>query len=163
MIVVGRLLGSADEPRFAGRRSEFLSVAWAEAGRRKLRRATDAGTDVAVDLPSGGYLADGAVLDDDGARIVVVARPAERALRVRFASTPSHADLVTRVAHVAHAFGNQHVPVDVVDGEVRVPVTTSESVALDTVRGLRLDGVEATVDDLRLGRWRPLSAGHAHG
>ena len=163
MIVVAEVLGCLDEARYADREVEWLTVSWAEAGRRKLRRDTDAGTDVAVALSSGSYLPDRAVLADDGTTIVAVRRPPERAIRVRFDASLSHAELVERVARVVHAFGNQHVPVEVVDGEVRMPVTTSDGVALDTVLGLRLDGVEATVGDVPLGRLRPLSAGHAHG
>ena len=74
MLLVREILGKLDDPRFAGRRVERLPVDWAQAGKRRLRVDTDCGTDVAVDLPRGAYLADGAVLDDDGERVVVVAR-----------------------------------------------------------------------------------------
>lgn len=163
MIVVTEALGRLEEPRYEGRRVERLPVAWAEAGRRKLRRVSDAGTDVAVQLPAGSYLPDGAVLADDGERVIVVSRLPERAIRVRFDETLPHAALVENVALVVHAFGNQHVPVEAVEGELRIPVTTSDGIALDTVLGLHLDGVEAIVEDLPLGRLRPLSAGHGHG
>lgn len=163
MIVVTELLGRSDEARYAGRRVERFPVTWAEASRRKLRRMTDAGTDVAVDLPAGSYLADGAVLADDGERVVTACRTPERAVRVRFDAALPRAALVEHVALVARAFANQHVPVEAVDGELRIPVTTSDGVALDTVLGLHLAGVEASVEDLPLGRRRPLSAGHAHG
>lgn len=126
MIVVTELLGTLGEAQYEGRQVERLPVTWAEAGRRKLRRASDAGTDVAVDLPSGSYLPDGAVLTDDGERVVAVSRTPERALRVRFDAGLPRAALVEQVALVVHAFGNQHVPVETVEGELHIPVTTSD-------------------------------------
>lgn len=163
MIVVGELLGDADEPRFSTRSVETMPVAWHEASRRRLRRQTEQGTDVAVDLPQAGYLRDGAVLADDGQRIVVVRRPPERVVRVRFDAALSRVDLVTAVSCVTHAFANQHVPVEAVEDELRVPVTTSDEIAQDTVRKLDLPGVTVEVADLPVGARQPLSAGHQHG
>jgi len=82
-LYVTGLLGRVDESRFAGRRVVPVLVAWDEASRRRLRRDASDGTDVAIDLEPGGYLADGTVLDDDGERVVVVQRPPERALVIR--------------------------------------------------------------------------------
>lgn len=156
------LLGDADEPRFDGRRRDPASVDAADAAKRRLRLTTASGEDIAVDLPRGSYLHDGAVLADDGARIVVVERSAEPALVVRLSPALPHAALVEAAARVGHAFGNQHVPVEVTDGAIVVPITTSAALASETVRALHLDGVEVAVEPVRLARHRPLAHGHEH-
>jgi urease accessory protein len=161
-VQIDKLLGRLEEPRFAGRRVVAVPVAWDEATRRRLRRAAADQTDVAIDLASGGYLADGAVLADDGERVLVVSRPTERALVVRFDLRLSPARLVEQALAVGHAFGNQHVPVDIEDGEARVPLTTSEAIARETVEALELEGATLAIDGVALGERRPLSNGHGH-
>lgn len=156
------ILGRQQEPRFAARRVERVEVAWDEASKRRLRRTSDAGTDVAVDLPRGTYLADGAVLYDDGERIIVASRRPERALIVRFDASASPEQLLEQALRLGHAFGNQHVPVDIEGDEAHVPLTTSEAVARATVDALQLSAVRIAVAPVALGRERPLSVGHAH-
>lgn len=164
MLRLAAILGRRDDPRFAGRAVDELPVTWAEAGRRRLRRATASGRDVAVDLPRGAFLADGAVLDDDGARIVAVARTREPALVIRLSEALAPDERVRCAALLGHAFGNQHVPVDCEDGNLRVPLTTSEAVARATVEALALTGVTVSVEDVALARRSPLHAtGHDHG
>ena len=53
-------------------------------------------------------------------------------------------------------------PLDVADGVLLVPITTSAELAAETVRGLHLEGVEIELSQVKLGRRRPLSHGHAH-
>jgi urease accessory protein len=163
MLPVGEILGRAGEPRFRGRRVERLPVDWAEASKRRLRRRTDGGTDVAIDVARGAYLADGAVLADDGERIVVVERRPEPALVVRLDTGLPPAELAQAAVLVGHAFGNQHVPLEVEGHAIRIPLTTSEAVARATVEGLGLAGVEVATELVALGRERPMPVGHAHG
>jgi urease accessory protein len=161
-VQITKLLGHVQEPRFTGRRVVEVPVAWDEASRRRLRRAAADDTDVAIDLEDGDYLRDGAVLADDGERVLVVTRPLEPALVVRFDLRLSTSRLVEQALAVGHAFGNQHVPVDVVGGEARVPLTTSEAVARATVEALELEGATLTVAGVALGARQPLSIGHGH-
>jgi urease accessory protein len=157
------ILGRRDDPRFAGREVDELPVRWAEAGRRRLRRSTASGRDAAIDLPRGAFLADGAVLGDDGTRIVVVRRTPEPALVIGISESLAADERIERAALLGHAFGNQHVPVDVEGAELRVPLTTSEAVARFTVEALGLDGLTLRVEDVALARHTPLHAtGHAH-
>jgi urease accessory protein len=157
------ILGQRDDPRFAGREVDELPVRWAEAGRRRLRRSTASGRDAAIDLPRGAFLADGAVLGDDGTRIVVVRRTPEPALVIGISGSLAPDERVEQAALLGHAFGNQHVPVDVAGAELRVPLTTSEAVARFTVEALGLEGLTLRVEDVALARHTPLHAtGHAH-
>jgi urease accessory protein len=128
-LVVTELLGSADEARFAEREVDRLFVAWNDASKRRLRGKTERGCDIAIDLPRGSFLHSGAVLNDDGRTIAVVARSPERALVLR-PESPAQGALI------GHVFGNQHVPIQIVGDEIRVPITTSEALAAETARGL---------------------------
>jgi urease accessory protein UreF/urease accessory protein UreE len=162
MLVVRSILGRREEPRFARRRVERLPVAWHEASKRRLRRVTDGGSDVAVDLPRGTFLPDGAVLADDGRRVIVAERRREPALVIRFDPDAPPQLLAEQALRLGHAFGNQHVPVEVEGAEVRVPLTTSERVARATVAALALDSVRVEVAPVALGCDAPLAVGHAH-
>jgi urease accessory protein len=161
-VYVQRLLGRQDQPRFAARRVVAVMVAWDEAGRRRLRRTAEDESDVAIDLEHGGYLADGTVLDDDGERILVVRRTSEPALVIRLDLCLPPERLLAQALVVGHAFGNQHVPIDLEDREIRVPLTTSETVARGTVEGLSLEGAAVSVEDVALGKSRPLAGGRGH-
>ena len=163
MLRLGEILGQRDDPRFAGRAVDELPVTWAEAGRRRLRRTTSTGIDAAVELPRGAFLADGAVLHDDGVRVIAVARAREPALVIRISRELEPDERVRRAALLGHAFGNQHVPVDLEGADLRVPLTTSEAVARFTVDALGLSGLTVTVEDVALARRTPLHAtGHGH-
>lgn len=162
MLLIREILGREDEARFAVRQVEYVEVTWDEASKRRLRRMTDAGTDVAIDLPRGAYLADGSVLHDDGERIVVARRRLEQALLVRFDCTAPAEHLVEQALRLGHALGNQHVPMDIAGAEAQVPLTTSEEVARATLGALGLSTVRVTVAPAALGRERPLPVGHTH-
>jgi len=166
MLHVTSIVGRADEDRFAARRIERLPLTSGDASKRRLRARTDAGSDVAIDLPRGTYVEDGAVLVDDGERIVVAVRKPEEGALIRFAPSLGYGELVRQAALIGHAFGNQHVPIEVVDGEVRIPITTSREIAAATLERLELDGATITFASVVFGLSRPLAAqysSHHHG
>ncbi len=160
MLAVSEILGDRDEPRFLGRRVERLLLDSAEATKRILRRSTDAGTDVAIRLSRGSYLADGVVLADDGECIVVVERAPEPALVVSFSPELDRVRLIEAAARIGHAFGNQHVPVEVHGDQVRVPIATSGELARATIARLELPGLRAELAEVQLGCRCPLPIGH---
>jgi urease accessory protein len=162
VLSVGGILGDRHEPRFRGRRIERLRVDSADAAKRILRRTTDAGSDMAIALPRGSYLADGAVLADDGKRIVVVERLPEAAMVVSFSPTLSRAQLLDAAVRIGHAFGNQHVPLEIEGDKIHIPVTTSAEVVRQTIARLGLSGVSTALASVPLARRHPLPIGHAH-
>lgn len=111
-------------------------------------------------LPRGVFLPHDAVIADDGHAVVVVRRPAEPAIRVRFADNTARAMLM-----LGHLLGNQHAPVDVDDDGMTVPLFTSADAARDMLATM---GVTGEVTELALaGRgWARTSAddhvGHHH-
>lgn len=162
-LVVEKILGQVDEARFVGRRRELLGVRSEEAQRRRLRRATDQGTNVVIDLPRGSFLRQGAVLHDDGARIVVVERSPEPALIVRLESALPCQLLLEQAARVGHWAGNQHLLVEAVGYEIRVRVATTKELLLRSAEALRLEGAQLSVGDVPFALERATSSVHAHG
>ncbi len=163
MLLARGILGEVGEPRFAGRTVERLLLDSGDASKRRLRARTDEGTDIGVDLERGAYLKHGAVLADDGVRVVVVERKPEEAMVVRLAADLDPAERLRQAVRLGHAFGNQHVPLEVEESEIRIPITTSRQIVGETVRSLQLDGAEVSFELVQLGRDRPLQApAHAH-
>lgn len=137
MLVVHEIIGQLGEDRFARRRIERVLVGRADAGKARLRVRTEAGTDVGIVLRRKEYLADGAVLADDGERIIVVERAPEEVAVVRLHGT-ADPGLLADAVRLGHAFGNQHVPIEVAGEEVVLPVTTSRDVVAETLERLGL-------------------------
>ena len=96
-------------------------------------------------------------------RIVVVIRPPEPALVIRIAPTTDHRTTLQMAALIGHAFGNQHVPLEVLGNEIRLPVTTSESVMRGTLEQLHLHDLSFDFESIRLGPRGPLTSGAGHG
>jgi urease accessory protein len=161
-IHVSKPLGGVEDARFADRRVVGVPVAWDEASRQRLRRPATDGTDVAIVMDDAWYLADGTVLHDDGERIFVVTRSRERALVVRFNRRLSLERIVAQALALGYAFGDQHVPVEVEDGEAHIPLTSSEAITRATVDELALDGVTLAIADVALGSRQPMLGGHPH-
>jgi urease accessory protein len=162
-VLVEQILGDGAEVRFAGRRREHFEVASDEARRSRLRRATAEGTDVAVVLPRGSFLADSAVLHDDGERVIVVERRPEPALVVRLDPALPPEALVEQAARVAHWAGNQHLLVEASGHELRVRIATTPELMLRSASELGLEAADLSVADLPFARdGRPVRE-HVHG
>lgn len=162
MILSECIIGDAGEDRYAGRATETIQLSAQEATKRRLRCTTDAGTDVGIDVAPGTFLSHGAVLHDDGVRIIVVARRPERVMTLSLPPTLAATALVQLAARIGHAFGNQHVPIEIEGLMIRVPVTTSDSVAARTVHNLLLEDVGIDFGEERLALYRSLASAHAH-
>ncbi len=92
---------------------EYLFIAEADVGRKRIRLDTDHGTDCAISLPRTESLEDGAVLFLDDTRAVVVRVGAARTLRLR----PADVEAALRLGWNA---GNLHWRVKFEDGDLVV-------------------------------------------
>ncbi|ART70030.1 urease accessory protein UreE [Mycobacterium dioxanotrophicus] len=160
MMNADTILGTATDPQFAGRMVHHADIGWGDASKHRQRVTTDAGSEVLIQLPRGSFLYDGAVLSDDGANVVAVRRPAEPAIRVRFADNSGRALLI-----LGHLLGNQHAPVDVDEEGLTAPLFTSTEAAKQLLADLGLVGEVGDVVMARKG-WSRTSAdnhaGHHH-
>lgn len=156
MLIVNEIIGRAAEPRFAGRRVQRVAVAAADAGRRRIRLRGEDGSDIAIDLPKPAWLCDGAVLHDDGERIVVVVRPPEPVMVITLAGLPPDA-----AVRLGHALGNRHSALEIRDGELVVPVTDTPELTSRPVLALGLPGLALRFENRPFAAEAPPACGGA--
>jgi urease accessory protein len=150
MLRIEGIIGNVSEPSLADAvhrlahdgAVEYLFVEQADIGRKRLRLATDRGTDCAISLPRDQTLADGAVLFLDKVRAIVVRVGAERTLRLR----PAGPEAALRLGW--HA-GNLHWRVRFEDGLLVVPLDGPREDYLARLASLVADGDVDVVDDHR--------------
>jgi urease accessory protein len=154
------VVGTIDDPTFAGRRRHVVSIGWGDAAKQRQLVTADTGLQVRVLLPRGTFLADGAVIADDGEQVVVVQRPAEPALNARFDQNDPRAMLL-----LGYVLGNQHAPIDIGHDGVAAPLFISPHAAEHLLAELGVVGKVADVA-LAAGGWSRTSAdgeaGHSH-
>ncbi len=95
-------------------------------------------------LPLGSLVRTGAVIADDGNEVVVVRRPAEEAVTVRFADNLGAVG-ARRMLLLGYLLGNQHAPVDVSEDRVAAPLFTSRQAAEDVLAELGVIGEVAMI------------------
>ncbi|MGB3482115.1 MAG: urease accessory protein UreE [Mycobacterium sp.] len=150
------ILGSIDDPAFAGRRRHHVDIGWGDAAKPRQLVTADTGLQVRILLPRGTFLDNGTVIADDGEQVVVVRRPAEPAVTVRFDQNDPRSMLL-----LGYVLGNQHAPVDIDADSVAAPLFTSAHAAEHLLADL---GVTGKVADIPLAArgWSRTSAGHSH-
>ena len=106
--------------------------------RRRLRGATDKGTEVAIALGSGDRLSDGAVLLIDPSRAIVVKAVVQRWLRI----VPRDVDAAIAAGYCA---GNQHWRVQFEAGAMLVAMEGPRDSYVAQLEGLaRADRIEVS-------------------
>lgn len=133
MLVIGKILGHATELSYIGRRKDLVLIEAAEAGRRRLRTRSQDGVDVGIDLSQRSWLFEGAVLHDDGTRILVVSRRPELVMVISLGNISVH-----DAFRIGHALGNRHSPVELGNDTLIVPVTDTPALTARPVLALEL-------------------------
>lgn len=158
------IIGDITDDSFAGRRRHHVDIGWGDAAKHRQIVTADTGLEVHIALPRGTFLRDGAVLAEEGDDVVVVRRPAEEAIAVRFDDNCGAAG-ARRMLLLGYLLGNQHAPVDITEERIAAPVFTSAQSAKDLLAEL---GVVGEVTDVALATagWSRTSsdshAGHHH-
>ncbi|UXA17374.1 urease accessory protein UreE [Mycobacterium sp. SMC-4] len=158
------ILGDHDEPRFHRRRRRHVDIGWGDAAKHRQVVTTDTGQRVDISLPRGSFLRHGAVIADDGVHIVVVRRPAEPAVTVRFDDNDGVGG-ARRMLLLGYLLGNQHAPIDVGAERLAAPLFTSTHAAEEVLADLGVVGTVTSVPMATEG-WSRTSAdshaGHQH-
>jgi urease accessory protein len=150
VILVNAVLGNIHHPeweaRLAGATVDGLHLDQWEAQKNRLRKASQAGREVAIALDRGSHLQDGDVLVwDEARRTAVVARISLReVLVIRLEGLGSAAtEVAIRTAvELGHALGNQHWPAVVKGARVFVPLTVDRQVMASVMRTHAFQGIE---------------------
>ncbi|SEH63642.1 urease accessory protein [Mycolicibacterium rutilum] len=154
------VLGDIDENRFAGRRRHHVDIGWGDAAKHRQLVTADTGIEVRIMLPRGTFLRHGAVLADDGEQVVVVRRPQEPAISVRFDDNSGPAG-ARRMLLLGYLLGNQHAPIDVGEDALAAPLFTSAEAARSMMADLHIHGDVAPVSMAADGWTRTSADAHA--
>ena len=158
------IIGDIAEPRFAGHARHHVDIGWGDAAKHRQVVVADTGLVVQVALPRGTFLRAGAVIAADDTAVVVVRRPAEDAISVRFADNDGAAG-ARRMLLLGYLLGNQHAPIDVDEHAVAAPLFTSARAAEELLAELGDTG-DVTRRALATAGWARTSAdshaGHRH-
>ena len=107
-MIAENVIGSTDDPRFAGRPVEYVDVSWHDAFKKIHRFTLPSGTELGVrfgDEILRHGLRQGDVLAEDGRSVVAVNIPAADVIRIRVRS-----DHPGNIAKVCYEIGNRHAP-----------------------------------------------------
>jgi urease accessory protein len=167
VIRVVAVLGNLDRGFIApeGAAPDELRLSPWDAQKRRLRKRTRAGRDVAVALDRPGALADGDVLYAGPDAVVVVRVDAGEVVVFRLSGAPDPTSLAANAVRLGHVLGNQHWPVrlrpatadqlSVGAVEIVVPLSLDRRVVDAVIRAHRLEGVSYS--------FRPAAPGEATG
>jgi urease accessory protein len=131
--VIGNIYdGQSIKEKYAGMLERglvsFLQVSRREAELGRLRKKTDAGEDITIDLPRGSVLREGDVIWLDQDKMVVVQVETEEIMVVYIRPEGSIEEQIETAVRVGHALGNQHHPISIDRRIVNIPVETSREV-----------------------------------
>ena len=98
--------------------AECIRMERGEMQKSRLRRTTDRGTDVGLDLPAGTTLHDGDLVRGEG-RTVIIRQMPETVGVISPAGGPVPAEMWMLAAH---AIGNMHRPISISRDEIMFPV-----------------------------------------
>lgn len=158
------VMGDIHDIRFGDRRRHHVDIGWGDATKHRQLVTTDTGVEVRITLPRGTFLRAGAVIVDDGEAVVVVRRPAEPAITVRFEDNAGM-DGARRMLLLGYLLGNQHAPIDVGHDALAAPLFTSPAAATQLLAELGVTGAVRPVPMATDG-WSRTSAdthaGHHH-
>jgi len=143
--IVGRATEDAWPDLLAGAQVDVLHLDQADAQKSRLRKATDAGVEVAISLDRGTQLRDGDILLwDEARRTAIVARIDLRDVLVidlgGLADGPPEVSMA-RCVGLGHALGNQHWAAVVKGRRVYVPLAVSRAVMASVMKTHSFEGV----------------------
>lgn len=110
-------------------KSETISLSRSDMQRVRLRRKTDAGSDVGIIMQPEATLKDGDVLVSTKTKFIVVRQLSEKVLSVKVRDR-GPVSTVEVSALVGHAIGNRHRPIAVSGGTIAFPIMADSELKL---------------------------------
>jgi urease accessory protein len=107
---------------------ETILLSRPEAQRSRMRRHSDAGTDIAITLEDGHHLRHGDVLLADDNRMIVVHYEPEDVLRFRMKDGLPDGEKIAVAVKLGHLIGNLHRPICTKDDAVYMPLQSDVEV-----------------------------------
>lgn len=121
---IGRELKARYDEMLAKGTVEKVAISRPEAERLRMRKSTDAGSDVALAMPAGTRLRHGDVVHLSDRMIVIEIEP-EKVAVVRLKDSDARTAVL-----VGHTIGNLHRPVKVEDGRIILPIQSDSEIEM---------------------------------
>lgn len=99
---------------------DTISLSRIEMQKRRIRRQSQRGHDMGIDLPAGTILHDGAILQGEG-HIVTIQQTPELVVAIRLPPDVPSSMLVL----IGHTLGNMHRPINIQNGTISLPIQDS--------------------------------------
>lgn len=107
---------------------ESVTIGRMESERTRMRKTSDRGTDIVLDLPKGNKLRHGDVIMEEKEKIIIVEIEAEDVLMVKVKKNiPMHHAIEIPV-RVGHTIGNLHRPLKLDEDKIYFPIQTEDEV-----------------------------------
>lgn len=128
---------------------EYITVSRLESQRLRMRKVTDNGTDLVLNISERACLNDGDVVFMTREKMVVVKRELESVALITLHSCLSDDNLLAIAVKVGHAIGNLHRPVRIEGNSIYFPILSESEIELfeKQFRDIR-DHVEIKVDQI---------------
>jgi len=140
---VGNIFLDDDVDNLKGKNLERLQLSRLELEKRILRRKTNRGTDVGLNLAQGVKLCHGDVIVCEDVKIIVEQLP-EKVISVRL-KTKNMVDVMVLLGHI---IGNRHRPISIQDDEISFPIQIdSEKEVFTKLFQSIIDHVEITIQE----------------
>jgi urease accessory protein len=149
LVRVNAVVGSSAEAEWPGRLSgasvDLLHLDEVEAQKSRLRKATDAGVEIAISIDRGTQIRDGDILFWDEVRRAAIVAHVElkEVLVIGLGALVGGPDEVAmaRCVELGHALGNQHWPAVVKGLRVYVPLTVARDVMASVMKTHSFEGL----------------------
>lgn len=115
------------------RSAEIVRVSRTEAERIRMRKISDKGNDVVIELPQNSRLKDGDVLLSTAEKMLVVEITPEMVAVVSLKNINDH-HLFKTAVRIGHTIGNLHRPIRLEDNKIFLPIQAESE--LDLLRKL---------------------------
>ncbi len=141
--LIGNIFLDEEFDELKGGNFEKLRISRMELEKRILRRKTDRGTDVGLNLDPGVKLRHGDVIKNGDMKIVVEQLP-EKIITVRL----KNKEMTEVMVLLGHIIGNRHRPISIKNNEISFPIQAdSEKEVFTKLFQSIIDHIEMTVGE----------------
>ncbi|MDR1069880.1 MAG: urease accessory protein UreE [Gracilibacteraceae bacterium] len=146
-MIIENIIGRHDEERTTGKQTETVSFEWFERDKRILKKVSSSGKEIGLRLSEP--LFDGAILYEDGNRVIILSLTECEIIRISVSS-------MREMGRACFELGNRHLPLSIGDDHVETPY---ESPTLAYLSHLGFDCAKT------VGKFLPSVTvrGHSHG
>lgn len=114
-VILAEILGNLRDMDYSDKRVEKVAVEWFELDKRFLRKTTDQGRDVGINIESCNRLQQGDVLYINGPNIIVVELSKTEAIVFE-------PQTMKEMALICYQLGNRHAPIFLEENQVLTPL-----------------------------------------